>query len=410
MTERAIEASATVPAGELEAFRKEVRAWLEENCPPSMRQPLGPDEEIESGGRAAEGRSDDAKLWLDRMASRGFTCPTWPDAYGGGGLSKAENRVLQEELRRIHARPALMSFGISMLGPVLLEFATEEQKQRFLPDIVRGRTMWCQGYSEPGSGSDLASLQTRAEDMGDHFLVNGQKIWTSYADKADWIFCLVRTDPDAPKHDGISFLLFDMKSPGVSVSPIRLISGASPFCQTFFQDVKVPKDQLIGERNGGWTIAKRLLQHERSMIGGMGFGLGGSLRRGMSDIAKEYCGTLDGRIADPDVRSNLAQILMDQRCFGATTRRAAEEAKAGMPPGPASSIFKLYGTEWNKRRHEILVDIMGTQALGWEGEGYSPEELTETRDWLRSKGNSIEGGTSEIQLNIIAKRVLGLPD
>jgi len=395
---------------DLETFRQETRDWIEANCPASMRKKAESPDDIEWGGRAAQGRNDEKKLWLDRMGEKGWTCPTWPSEYGGGGLSKEEAKVLQEELRAAHARPALTSFGISMLGPALLEYASEEQKKHFLPQIVKGEIWWCQGYSEPGSGSDLASLQTRAEDKGDHFLVNGQKIWTSYADKSDWIFCLVRTNTEVPKHDGISFLLFDMASPGVTVSPIQLISGSSPFCQTFFENVKVPKDQLIGELNGGWTIAKRLLQHERSMIGGMGLGLGGGSSRGTPEIAKEYRGERNGQIADPLVRDQVAQMQMDSRCFTTTLRRTAEEAKAGMPPGPASSIFKLYGTEMNKRRHETLVSIMGSQALGWEGEGFTAEELGETRDWLRSFGNSIEGGTSEVQLNIIAKRVLGLPD
>ena len=394
----------------LERFREATRSWLETNCPESMKQSVESVADIEWGGRAAQGRSDDKKIWLDRMGAKGWTCPTWPSEYGGGGLDKAEAKILQEEMRRAGARPALTSFGISMLGPALLEYASEEQKKRFIPEIVKGETWWCQGYSEPGSGSDLASLQTRAVDKGDHYLVNGQKIWTSYADMADWIFCLVRTDTEVPKHDGISFLLFDMASPGVSVSPIQLISGSSPFCQTFFQDVKVPKDQLVGKTNGGWTIAKRLLQHERSMIGGMGIGGGGSASRGVPEVAKDYCGEADGRISDPIVRDQVTQMQMDLRCYGATIRRTAEEAKAGMPPGPASSMFKLYGTELNKRRHELLVSILGTQATGWEGEGFTEEELGETRDWLRSFGNSIEGGTSEVQLNIIAKRVLGLPD
>jgi len=395
---------------DLETFRQETRDWIEANCPASMRKKAESPDDIEWGGRAAQGRNDEKKLWLDRMGEKGWTCPTWPSEYGGGGLDKEEAKVLQEELRAAHARPALTSFGISMLGPALLEYASEEQKKHFLPQIVKGEIWWCQGYSEPGSGSDLASLQTRAEDKGDHFLVNGQKIWTSYADKSDWIFCLVRTNTEVPKHDGISFLLFDMASPGVTVSPIQLISGSSPFCQTFFENVKVPKDQLIGELNGGWTIAKRLLQHERSMIGGMGLGLGGGSSRGTPEIAKEYRGERNGQIADPLVGDQVAQMQMDSRCFTTTLRRTAEEAKAGMPPGPASSIFKLYGTEMNKRRHETLVSIMGSQALGWEGEGFTAEELGETRDWLRSFGNSIEGGTSEVQLNIIAKRVLGLPD
>ena len=394
-----------------ENFQQEVRSWLEANCPDSMRQGMTSGDELEWGGRAAEGRTDDRKIWLDRMGEKGWTCPTWPSEYGGGGLSADEAKILSREMQAMGARSALSSFGISMLGPVLLEYATEEQKQRFIPEIVKGKIWWCQGYSEPGSGSDLASLQTRAEDKGDHFLVNGQKIWTSYADTADWIFCLVRTDTTVPKHDGISFLLFDMTSPGVTVSPIQLISGSSPFCQTFFENVKVPKDQLVGPLGGGWTIAKRLLQHERSMIGGMGFGLGGGGNRRITDLAKEYHGESDdGRIANLEVRNRITQLKMDQEAFSATTQKAAEEAKAGKPLGPASSIFKLYGTELNKRRNETLMSVMGTQALGWEGAGFSDEELGRTRDWLRSYGNSIEGGTSEVQLNIIAKRVLGLPD
>ncbi len=398
---------------DVESFRAETRDWLEAHCPESMRLPLESADDLEWGGSQSEGRTDDRKRWLDAMGERGWICPTWSVEYGGAGLDAEQARVLADELRRIHARQPLLSFGIAMLSPVLMEFGNEAQKRRFLPDIASGRSAWCQGYSEPGAGSDLASLQTRAEDRGDHYRVNGQKIWTSFADKADWIFCLVRTDPGTRKHDGISFLLFDMKSPGVSVSPIQLISGRSPFCQTFFEDVEVPKDQLIGPRGGGWTIAKRLLQHEREMIstlGGVGTSSGSGKRTGPVDIARSYCGERDGRIADPIARDRLSQIRMDERAFGATLRRASEEAKVGRAPGPASSLFKLYGTELNKRRHEMLVEMMGAQALGWEGEGFSDAELRETREWLRSKGNSIEGGTSEVQLNVIAKRVLGLPD
>ena len=400
----------TLTMSDREDFQQEVRSWLEANCPESMRRGVASSDDVEWGGRAAEGRTDDRKVWLDRMGEKGWTCPTWPSEYGGGGLSSDEAKVLNREMQEMGARSALSSFGISMLGPVLLEYATEEQKQRFIPEIVKGKIWWCQGYSEPGSGSDLASLQTRAEDKGDHFLVNGQEIWTSYADNADWIFCLVRTDTTVAKHDGISFLLFDMASPGVTVSPIQLISGASPFCQTFFENVKVPKDQLVGPLGGGWTIAKRLLQHERSMIGGMGFGLAGGGKGRITELAKNYYGEVEGRIANSEIRNRIAQLKMDQEAFSATTQKSAAEAKAGKPLGPASSIFKLYGTELNKRRHEALMSVMGTQALGWEGEGFSGEELAETRDWLRSYGNSIEGGTSEVQLNIIAKRVLGLPD
>ena len=394
----------------LDTFRQETSAWLEENCPPSMRTPM-PEEETVWGGRNAKFPNPDAKLWLDRMAERGWTAPTWPKEYGGGGLTKEENLVLQQELRRIKARPALSSFGLWMLGPALLEFANEEQKKEHLPKIVRGEIRWCQGYSEPGAGSDLAGLQTKCEDKGDHYLVNGQKIWTSYADKADWIFCLVRTDPTT-KHDGISFLLFDMMSPGVEVRPITMISGASPFCETFFTDVKVPKKNLVGELNKGWTIAKRLLQHEREMISGMGLGgvgAGGGIGS-LEQVAKDYFGEVDGRIASPSLRDHITRQKMDSKAFALTMQRSAEEAKAGQGPGAASSIFKYYGTELNKRRYELLLELMGTKALGWEGDGFDDGEINVTRSWLRSKGNSIEGGTSEVQLNVVSKRVLGLPD
>lgn len=394
-----------------EEFRAETRAWLQVNCPKSMRTRMS-EEETVWGGRNPIFPSADAKRWMEAMAGKGWTAPTWPQEYGGGGLTGSENNILQEELRRINARQALSSFGIWMLGPALLEFANEQQKQEFLPPIVRGELRWCQGYSEPGAGSDLASLQTKAEDQGDHFLVNGSKIWTSYADQADWIFCLVRTDFDAPKHQGISFLLFDMAAAGVSTSPIRLISGASPFCQTFFDNVKVPKRNLIGEPNKGWSIAKRLLQHERRMISVMGgnSALGGS-RRSIAQLAEPYLGSTDeGELADPILRDKIAAHEMNDKAFQLTLLRAQEEAAAGNDNQNLSSLFKYYGSEQNKRKYELMLDIMGSQALGWDGAGFSDTELQTTRQWLRSKANSIEGGTSEVQLNIIAKRVLELPD
>ncbi len=392
----------------LEEFRAETRAWLEENCPQSMRTPM-PEREMPWGGRNASFPNPDTKLWMDRMAARGWTAPTWPAEYGGGGLDKAQNKILQEELSRISARPALTSFGLWMLGPALLEFASEEQKKKYIPEIVRGEIRWCQGYSEPGAGSDLASLQTRAEDKGDHYLVNGQKVWTSYADKCDWIFCLVRTDTSV-KHEGISFLLIDMDDPGVEARPIKLISGSSPFCETFLTDVKVPKENLVGELNKGWTIAKRLLEHERTMISSMNMGAGAASMGGMEVMAKEIFGEDNGRIANPSLRQAVAQHKMDQQAFGLSLKRSAEQSKAGQGPGAGASMFKYYGTELNKRRFELLLDVMGTQALGWEGDGFDSRELAVTRSWLRSKGNSIEGGTSEVQLNVISKRVLGLPD
>ncbi len=395
---------------EPEQFRSEVQEWLAENCPPSMRTAT-PEDEVIWGGRSQHFKNPDSKVWLQRMAERGWTAPTWPKQYGGGGLSFDEQRILQQELARAKARTPLNSFGIWMLGPALLEYANEEQKLEYLPKIVRGEIRWCQGYSEPSHGSDLAALQTKAEDMGDYYLVNGSKIWTSYADEADWIFCLVRTEPNVPKHQGISFLLFDMASEGISTSPIELISGSSPFCQTFFDDVKVPKQQLVGELNNGWTIAKRLLQHERNMVAGIGgnSALGASGRK-LEDVAKQYLGERDGRIDDPVIRHQVTSHRLNDRAFQLTLARSAEEAKAGSSNGHLASVFKYYGTEQNKRKYEIMLETMGTQGVGWQGSAFDHRELATARQWLRSKANSIEGGTSEVQLNVIAKRVLGLPD
>lgn len=390
---------------DLEQFRQEARAWLEENCPESMRTPISGFEDIFSGGRKPEIDHPDQVVWCERMAARGWTVPHWPAEYGGGGLDKPRVKILREEMSRIGARPALTSFGISMLGPALLEFGSEAQKLEHLPKIVRGEIRWCQGYSEPNAGSDLASLATRAEDKGDHYLINGQKIWTSYADKCDWIFCLVRTDNSGSKHEGISFVLFDMDQPGVSVKPIRLISGSSPFCETFFDDAIAEKKNLVGEEGKGWTIAKYLLTHEREMISGFG----AAPKKTVGQVALETMGADEsGRLANGVLRQNIAQYQLDTMAFGATMARVGDEAKAGKGLGAASSIFKYYGTELNKRRNELNMAVGGESALGWEGEAYGDGRVS--RDWLRSKGNSIEGGTSEVQLNIIAKRVLGLPD
>ena len=392
--------------GELDVFRTETRAWLEANCPASMRTPLTGDE-TPWGGRKFKWKNPDSKVWLDRMAEKGWTAPMWPREYGGGGLSAAEARVLEQELARIKARPALFSFGIWMLGPVLLEYANEEQKKEHLPKIVRGEIRWCQGYSEPGAGSDLAGLQTRCEDKGDHFLINGQKVWTSYADQADWIFCLVRTDT-TKKHEGISFVLFDMTTPGVEARPIKLISGESPFCETFFSDVKVPKAQMVGKLNGGWDIAKRLLQFERQNISAGGFGGAAGLE--IEEVALAHAGSDHGKIADADLRARISAHKMDAKAFSLTVRRVETEAKSGKGLGPAASILKYAAATLNQHKHELMLEAMGADGLGWEGEGFDPANVRETRAWLRSKGNSIEGGTSEINLNVVAKRVLGLMD
>ena len=386
-----------------EEFRQQTRAWLEENCPASMRRPIKSDKDPCWGGRNWVFESDDQRLWLERMAARGWTAPQWPAEYGGGGLSRGEAKILQQEMARIVARRPLDSFGIDMLGPALFKFASQEQKQRFIPPIIRGDIRWCQGYSEPNAGSDLASLQTRAEDKGDHYLVNGSKVWTSYADKSDWIFCLVRTDFEVPKHQGISFLLFDMASPGVSTHPIKLISGNSPFCETVFENVEVPKENLVGELNRGWDIAKYLLTHEREMIGGFGLSRAGSTSLGQT--ALQSVGAKHGQIADGGLRADIAAFEIDEMAFALTVERVIDEAKAGQGTGAASSLLKLYGTELNKIRNELLMSIGGSGALAW-GSG---ETSSLAQHWLRSKGNSIEGGTSEIQLNIISKRILGLP-
>lgn len=399
----------------LQEFRTEARTWLEENCPESMRTSMV-QEEVVWGGRNAEFANADSEIWLQRMAEKGWTCPTWPSEYGGGGLDQDQAIVLSEELTRVNARPALTSFGISMLGPVLLEYGNHQQKLEHIPKIVRGEIRWCQGYSEPGSGSDLASLSTKAELQGDYYLINGSKVWTSYADKADWIFCLVRTDFDVPKHSGISFILFDMASEGISTKPIQLISGSSPFCETFFDDVKAPASNLVGRLNEGWTIAKRLLQHERTMISGFGLSAGQSDNGGttstissLEGTAMHYRGDSD-KLSDPVLRDQIAQFKIDADAFAYTSRRSVEESKQGQGPNATSSMLKNYGCELNKRRYELMLQAIGSQGLGWEGEGFSDEELQLTREWLRSKANSIEGGTSEVQLNVIAKRVLGLPD
>lgn len=385
---------------DLDQFRTDTRAWLEANCPAEMRAPMRGEKDLCWGGRHFQFQSEAQRQWLDVMASRGWTVPDWPKEYGGGGLSPAEAKILKEEMRELGCRPPLTSFGISMLGPALLKYGNEEQKKRYLTEIARGEIRWCQGYSEPGAGSDLAGLQTKAEDQGDHYLVNGQKVWTSYADQADWIFCLVRTSSES-KHGGISFLLFDMESPGVSTKPILLISGNSPFCETFFDDVKVPKDQLVGELNKGWDVAKYLLGHEREMISGMGLGSG---------IGTGASGVMLGPVARPDdplLRAEIAAFDVDALAFAAMSERFIDQLKAGEAHPAMPSMMKYAGTELNKRRNELVMAAGGSDALEWESE--RSKNGKPARDWLRSKANSIEGGTSEIQLGIVAKHILRLP-
>lgn len=387
---------------DLDTFRMDARAWLEENCPPEMREDMKGFEDACWGGRNYEFASEAQKVWLERMVAKGWTVPTWPKEYGGAGLSRKEEIVLLKEMQRINARSPLSSFGIWMLGPALLKFGTDEQKAEHLPPIARGEIRWCQGYSEPGAGSDLASLATKAEDMGDHYIVNGQKVWTSYADKADWIFCLVRTDNTGKKHHGISFVLFDMESEGVEARPILLISGRSPFCETFFSDVKVLKKNLVGEEHKGWTIAKYLLTHEREMIGNQE-----GVTRPLHEIAAGSLGLQNGKLADPMLRAKVAEAEIDEWAFNLTMKRKLAEAKAGASLGADSSMLKYYGTELNKRKFELMMDATGHDGLEWESDRSNDGKMA--RSWLRTKGNSIEGGTSEVQLNIISKHILQLP-
>lgn len=390
---------------QLEQFRTDTRAWLEANCPATMRAPIRSEKDIVWGGRNPDWAHPDQKLWMDRMAGRGWTVPDWPTQYGGGGLSPAETKILREEMKRMGARTPLNSFGISMLGPALLKYGTEEQKLEHLSKIARGEIRWCQGYSEPNAGSDLAGLQTWAEDAGDHYIVNGQKVWTSYADKADWIFCLVRTSKEA-KQGGISFVLFDMASQGVSTKPILLISGYSPFCETFFDNVKVPKTQRVHDENKGWDVAKYLLGHEREMISGMGLD-----RAGGNPLIEGAIATIglddQGRLADPILRAQIALFEVRMRAFSAMSERFLDELKAGRAHPAQPSMMKYVGTELNKQRHELIMAAGGSDALEWESEASA--KGAKPRAWLRTKANSIEGGTSEIQLNIVAKRILELP-
>ena len=385
-------------------FRIKTRKWLEKNCPMSMRGKTDDIKELFWGGENTSFTSEDQKKWFEAMYHKGWIAPQWEQKYGGGGLSILENKILLQEMSRLKCKQPLISFGISMLGPALLKFGNENQKDKYLNEITNGKIRWAQGYSEPNAGSDLAGLQCKAEDKGDHYLINGSKIWTSYGDMGDWIFCLVRTDFEVKKQRGISFLLIDMKSEGVMTRAIKLISGKSPFTETFFDNVKVPKENLVGELNKGWTIAKYLLTHERQMIGGMG---GDDEKFNPREIALESFDLKDGILPNPILRNELSEYEMDDKIFSMTIERAMDEAKAGNESGAASSLFKYYGTELNQQRMELIMSLTGSSELIMDSEknknGYIAAKF------LRSKGNTIEGGTSEVQLNIISKNILGLP-
>ena len=399
-------------AHDLDAFRKEARTWLEANFPASLRRDASAIADAEATGATLEG---DAALWKERMGAKGWGVPTWPANLGGGGLSRAEAKVLAEEMAAIGAPNPIGGMGVIMFGPTLLEYGNEDQLRTHIPPIVKGELRWCQGFSEPGAGSDLASLQTKAVDMGDHWLVSGSKIWTSGAQYADWCFCLVRTDP-SKKHEGISFLLIDMKSPGVEARPILLINGTQPFCETFFTDVKVPKENLMGPLNGGWTLAKRLLQHERQGISGANAqpgaaGPGNVPGPALDQLARDYVGLdPDGVLADADLRTRLTKHLMEAKAFQLTGIRAGAEMRSNQGPSAVSSVLKNVGSQVRQERAELAVEILGGQGLGWGGAGFTRDEIGTMRAMLRGKSGTIAGGSQEIQYNIISKRILGLPD
>jgi len=393
----------------LDTFRRETRAWLQANCPASLIGRETTPFDGCWGGRRYRWEADE-RLWVERMVARRWTAPTWPVEYGGGGLSDDEARIVRDEMARAKIPPPLAGFGLTMIGPALLAFGSDELKREHLPAITSGAIRWCQGYSEPGAGSDLAGLRTTAVRDGDHYVVDGQKCWTSYADESDWMFLLARTDPAAKKQAGITFLLLDLAAPGVTVRPTLLISGKSPFCETFFDSVRIPITNVVGAVNDGWTVGKAVLEFERSTHGEVFSTAGTADESPLVAAARSHVGMRDGRIRDAAVRSEVAQSEMDRRCFEMTIGRLHAERKPGDKPGAESSLLKWYASEFNMRRQHLMTGIAGPQALGWEGDGFSDDEIETTRDWLRSRGNSIEGGTSEIQLSVIAKRMLGLPD
>ncbi len=394
---------------DLNAFREEAGAWIASNFPASLQG--------KGLGMEAEERDSldaDMDLWRDRLASRGWGAPTWPTEYGGGGLSHAHARIINEELTRAGAFnhiSMITGMGITMVGPTLLDYGTDDQKARHLPGIANGTVRWCLGLSEPNAGSDLASLSTKAVDKGDHFVLNGQKIWTSGANISQWCGAVVRTDPDKPKRDGISFVMLPMDQEGVETRPIKLIAGASPFCETFFNDAISEKRDLLGPLNEGWTVVKRLLQHERQSQTGNRTAASGARPTPIQEMAKQYVGTNeDGTLADADLRTRVTRHLMDAKAHGLTIARITAEAKGKVEVTAAASILKNSATGVAQTKAELTLELMGAQGLGWEGDQFTETELGTVREWLGGKAMSIYGGSYEVQNNIISKNILGLPE
>ena len=398
----------------MESFRAELRGWLEAHAPQSLRHTATTPFQGFWGGRTTQFDNDAQRVWFEACLERGYTAPKWAKRYGGAAMDREDHRIWIEELTRLGLPMPLVGFGLTMIGPILLSVGTEAQRARHLPAIARGEIRWCQGYSEPNAGSDLAALGCRGVIEGDELVVNGQKIWTSHAERSDWIFCLVRTNLDVKKQAGITFVLADMRTPGITTRPIELISGASPFCEVFLEDVRVPLSHIVGELDKGWGVAKALLAHEREMVG-ESVAAGGARPDELiaydirAHALQAYGADDQGRLDAPLIRDELTRLEMDIEAMRLTIRRVNERLKAGANPGPESSIFKIAGTELNQARWDLANRIAGVDGLGWEGAPYSDRDRALGRQWLRSRGNTIEGGTSEIQRNIIARRVLGLP-
>jgi len=380
---------------EQEAFRNEVRDWIAGAMPDGMRR------------KAAEGASfsmPETMEWHRVLYEKGWVAPQWPKKHGGAGLDAARRFILTEELELANA-PSLSPFGLSMVGPLLMQFGNDAQKDRFLPKILSGEEVWCQGYSEPNAGSDLASLRTSAEDDGEgNYVLNGQKTWTTYAQYADWIFCLVRTDSSGKKQEGISFLLVDMKTPGVSVKPMLTLGHTPAFCDTYFENARVPKDNLVGPEGGGWTLAKALLGHERTLIAAVGTNQ--RMLRQAKRIAADH-----GMLDDAGVAGRIADLEIRLEALRWANYRALAGAQLGKAPGPESSILKIVGTELVQDIGELTMDLMGENALAWFNDpGVVPAVEQDVASlYCYNRATTIYGGSNEIQKNIIAKHLLRLP-
>lgn len=393
----------------LETFRAEAAEWLKNNFPSAL---AGKGMGIE--GEMTEDTRADWETWRQRLAEKGWGAPTWPKEFGGAGLSHPEAKVIAQEMGKIGAVnhiPLIAGMGVTMVGPTIMEYGTDDQKARHLPSIASGEIRWCLGLSEPNAGSDLAGLSTKAEIDGDTFRINGQKVWTSGADVSQWCGALVRTDSNAAKRDGISFVLVPMDQEGVETRPIKLISGASPFCETFFNDARTDKSELLGPLNQGWSVVKRLLQHERQSQTQAGSPRASGSKKSLQEKAKDYVGTdAMGRLADADLRNRVARHLMDAQAHSLTIGRITAEARGNVEVSAAASILKNSATFVAQTRAELNLEIAGSQGVGWEGDHFSAEELGNVKDWLFGKAMSIYGGSFEVQNNIISKNILGLPE